>query len=283
MIDIRANPIDQDSKLREISGFGLSLYASVLEGTLTENVWHDRSTVRKKNLNLKALKKIEQIKIDTMNSIRSFLNISPSLLLGYPAIEGREDILKTIFKLGPFYNVLNEFETMLKTRIYYAEERQKGRHITKKIKIASIWARAMKHSWPNVTRLLKWFYIRLENTTYGNEIRITDDIRIEKKKLKNQGNYILKEYKNDIDFNFKVCFKGLFRKKNIPPFDSIKFYKDRIEVCARYDYENSAIKLKTEFLGKKVIDSIELFKMKAPIKKPHIIFPNGEIFYDTSG
>ena len=191
MIDIRANPIDQDSKLREISGFGLSVYADVLEGILTEQAWHDRRTILKKPLNLKALEKIEQIKVDTMNSIRSFLNISPSLLFGYPAIEGREDILKTIFKPEPFYDLLNEYETMLKTRIYYAEEPKKGRRISKKIKIASLWAKALKRSWPNVTRLLKWFYMRLENTNYGNEIKISEDIRNEKKKLKNRGNYIL--------------------------------------------------------------------------------------------
>jgi len=44
----------------------------------------------------------------------------------------------------------------------------------------------MKNSWQNIARLLMWFYLKVEDTTCGNEIKIRDKIKKDKKSLKIQ-------------------------------------------------------------------------------------------------
>ena len=166
-----------------------------------------------------------------------------------------------------------------------SSKKTKGRPIEKKNKIASIFASKMishkRPDWPNIVRLLRWFYVRLQDTLYGSELKIGDKIRKEKKLFIRQCSSIIKK---DIKKNIarrEIFFPQLLRNETTLFPQSIKFSKDSIETSRIY--REKLITYKVKFSGKKRYFSSHVSKLPTIEKiRSSITFPNGDTFFTFS-
>jgi len=141
-----------------------------------------------------------------------------------------------------------------------------------------------KIPWANIIRLLKWFYERLKNTSYGSEISISDEVinsgkkfTALKKKIKKQCFPII----SNKDYWDSISRKGIFipgyRPKviRINPY-SIKFNKESIEIAE--EFEENLISHIVKFKEGKKYYLMNFSRLPPREKLPFISFPNRENF-----
>jgi len=181
------------------------------------------------------------------------------------------DYLIRVFKLKPFFERLHWLDAPLKDSLEYMGGNLRGRRITKKNKIGSIWALAMKNSWQDIVGLLRWFYLKLKDTAYGNEIEIREKNKKDKKNLKIQCLYSIKNHQNLVENLFRLFFFESSLNKKIYNFHSIKFKENSVEICRPFDRHQYIEKM--EFRGDKKTHSSYWVEPTFSKKPQYISFP----------
>lgn len=263
---------EKDELLKENWGYDLLSFTYALADILVEK---DRG---KKSSIISGINKVEKAKRNILFEYYNFLNeFPPGILLQWGKMKTKkekDDYILKVFKLKPSFEMLDVYKAPLEHELDIVNKNIKGRFITNKNKIFSVWAKAMKYSWSDDIRLLNWFYQKLEKTSYGNEIKTGEKIKKEKKKLKNQCIYFMKKDPHLFDYLFEIYFSKPLQSKN--NLHSIAFNENSIEISKFF--RDHLFKDKTEFVGKKKVYSSTLVKYSTSKKSPLIIFPNEETF-----
>lgn len=287
--------IDLDMTLEELNsslGHKLLDYANSLALVLMETFWGYPYFGMKKSSIDSELAYIKKIRDEMMDRLRYYADEYPIFEL-FEEMKNKEEKDKYIiskFRLDPYFWTLDKRAKWLKQYLNSPSANIQGQPIKKKYKITLIWAFAMRSQfgtsyrtpWANIIRLLKCFYERLKNTSYGSEISISDEVIKDKKKFIKQK----KEFK-------KRCFPIISNRDNwdligrigifipgylsnvlrINPY-SIKFNKESIEIAEKFEKYliNHIMKFKE---GKKYY-IMDVLKLPPRGELPFITFPEGE-------
>lgn len=296
-----------DRFLKKHFRHSLSSYAHVLAELLIESFWGPPLFGMTKTSINDELVYINKIFKDLMDNLILYCEKYP-VYEDYEEYKTKREKGNFIFKnyeLLPFLKNLESRENLLNNRRNSFQEVTKGRPLEKKIKTASIWAPAMhfngKPSWPNITRLLKWFYERLRNTKYGAEIYVSNKLGKESKKIKKQCKHIIEigtksrrskmSESREIEKNkyFVISMRTFFprfsRNKLFPSmqkqgFQSIEFNKDNIEIKKISD--GNLVSIKMKFIGDKKYLTVKSSEISDNKVIPILKFPDRSIFSATS-
>jgi len=275
-------------KLDANLGHKLLNYAYTLALVLIDAFWGYPYFGMKKSTIENELEYIKKIKKEIMECIGNYS-------YKYPIFERYEEMKSAkekdnyiIHKFGleRFFWTLNARARWIKQYLDFPPPNIRGRPINKIHKIALLWAFEMKSHdeipWANIIRLLKWFYERLKNTSYGSEISISDDaikpgkkFTALKKKIKKQCSPII----CNEDYWDSISRKGIFIPEYRPNVirinpHSIKFNKESIEIAEEFkeDLISHIVKFKE---GKKYY-SMNVSRLPPREKLPFISFPSRE-------
>lgn len=273
-------------KLDANLGGKLLNYAKSLALILMEAFWGYPYFGMKKSSIESELEYIKKIKKEIMERISNYL-------YKYPIFERYEEMKSAkekdnyiIHKFGleSFFWTLDARARWIKQYLDFPPPNIKGQPINKIHKIALLWVFEMKSNdkipWANIIRLLKWFYERLKNTSYGSEISISDDaikpgkkFTALKKKIKKQCSPII----SNTDYWDSMDRKGIFTPGYRPtvirinPY-SIKFNKESIEIAEEFkEYLISHI---VKFKEGKKYYLIKSSRLPPKKKLPFISFPS---------
>ena len=148
--------------------------------------------------------------------------------------EKRDYIIKE-FGLNPFFELLEYRAGGLRSILNELPAGTKGQSICTRTQVVLVWASLMERkgeiNWSNIAILFKWFYDRLCDTEYGEDILTTNELKKERAWLRNAYNSNLKilrksrkteqaEQKRFENFKWtKVVFRRLFYPH---PFQKVK-------------------------------------------------------------
>lgn len=300
--DFPPDPKELDKELAKW-GYGLSNFTHVLAEILC-GFWEDHYLGIKISSVEKEITTIEKLKKDIIDSLRLYLDKYPELLLlNYQGLKSQEQKkwIMRVFKLNEFFSRIDSMNDPLRDIIEdeYLLCKKSGTHIVQRNKIAAVWAKAMKNSWIDIAKLLKWFYKKLEHTSYGDKICIGNDEKKEKEKLRTGSYYLKEKYPDALDLYFRTFFNESIQKTKLHTFHSIVFGKDSIKIVRspkllkpmsipwppKSKHKPQSISsewycvYKMKFIGKKKIYSDSTIDISSLKQLPHISFPNGEKFY----
>ena len=279
-------------KLDAFLGHQLLNYAHVVAEVLTDSFWGYPIYGMKKRLmkseleyNRNIRKEIHKVIIERLSLYAYKYPIFP----GYEEMKTqkeKDDYIIDKSTIKSFFEFLDQRREDLEDLLNYSSSKNiKGRPIEKKYKIASIFASEMRSQkrpdWPNIVRLLRWFYVRLKDTLYGSELKIGDKIKEEKKSFINHCTPIIKKDSNKTKARRELFFPKLFRDEKTLFPQSIKFSKDSIKTSRIY--RENLITYKVKFSGEKRYPSSYVSKLSTIEKiSSSITFPNGDTFFTFS-
>ncbi len=234
-------------KLDANLGHKLLNYAYSLALVLMDAFWGYPYFGMKKSSIESELEYIKKIKKEIMERIGNYPYKYP-IFERYKEMKSakeKDNYIIHKFRLERFFWTLDARARWIKQYLDFPPPNIKGQPINKIHKIALLWAFEMKNNngiqWANIIRLLKWFYERLKNTSYGSEISISDDaikpgkkFTALKKKIKKQCFPLI----SNTDYWDSIYRQGIFipgyRPKliRINPC-SIKFNKESIEIAEK--------------------------------------------------
>jgi len=227
---------------------------------------------------------IEKIKRDFLDKLRFY---SKKFLidkeLDRKSPKKRDETIAKRFGLGLFFKALEKRKEFLKININhdFLPERR-GRPVDIKTDIASIWSMVMKESgkvcWSSIVKLLEWFYSRLKDTTYGEDIKLSEEIKDKAKYLKKQCSRITEKYPFRMEDGLRTYFEPVPEWFMFP--HSIEFSERSIKIGGTWGerlYETKELKFINGEKPKLTEEEKEM-----PPDPPHIAFPSGEVYRPPS-
>jgi len=278
----------EPEELNAFLGNKLLDYAKSLALVLMEAFWGYPYFGMKKSSIDSELKHIDKTREELMNRLRYHAD-EYQIFERYEDMKNKkekDDYIISEFGLGSFFRTLNVREKWLKQYLNSPSANIEGQPIKKKYKIALIWILKIRKQfgasyeipWANVIRLLKWFYERLKNTSYGSDLWTRKDIRKASKSFKERCFPIISNPDNWALIEREGIFIPGYRSTpyRLIPY-SIDFNKKGIAIAEKFN-KHLGMHI-VEFREKKKYYLMNVSKLPPRKKMPFIIFPNRDTLY----